>query len=447
MNFRSGLLLVLLGLPAVLLLAFGPRGRVAAPPDRTVIRYWEKWSGAEAQAMMPIVERFNETVGTEHGIWVEYCSVSNVDQRMLISTAGGDPPDLAGLYDHAVPQFADQGALLPLDDLVSAHGIDVDAFQPIWRDICRYEDTLYALPSTPYTIALYYNRRLLREARLNPDRPPRTLAELNEYAIRLTKRDASGRITQLGFTTSPAMLGWWHWVWPFFFDARPWDGAHYALDSPQMHAAVEWITTRRAALGNNKVLDFERAAGAIEGTQNAFLAQRLAMLFQGPWVSNWVQKYAPDLDYGVAPFPSLTPEGRNAFASTDVFVIPRSSPHPQEAMIFLAYVMRQEVLEELCRLQCKVSPFRAPGPDFLAAHPNPHIRVFDELAGYEGAFGYPKMPTWTAARDETLSLLQTVLIGKEDINAALRRGQQRVDAAVRDYQRMAALRRAQREGR
>ena len=119
MNIRSTLLLTLLGLPAILLLAFGPRGRIATPPNRTVIRYWEKWSGAEAQAMIPIVDRFNETVGAEHGIWVEYCSVSNVDQRLLISTAGGDPPDVAGLYDHAVPQFADQGALLPLDDLAA----------------------------------------------------------------------------------------------------------------------------------------------------------------------------------------------------------------------------------------------------------------------------------------------------------------------------------------
>lgn len=445
MNVRSVLLLVLLGLPALLLLAFGPRGRVAAPPDRTIIRYWEKWSGVEAQAMMQLVERFNETVGAERGIWVEYCAVSNVDQRMLISTAGGDPPDVAGLFDYIVPQFADQGALLPLDDLAAEYGIDLGAFHPIWLDICRYNDTLYALPSTPYTIALYYNRRRFREAGLNPDRPPQTLAELNDYALRLTRRDTSGRIVQLGFTTSPAMLGWWHWVWPCFFDARLWDGRQFHLDTPEVRAALDWITARRTALGNKEVLDFERAAGAIEGTQNAFLAQRLAMVFQGPWVSNWVRKYAPDLDYGVAPFPSVTPEGRHAFASTDVFVIPRSSPHPRQAMIFLAYVLRQDVLEELCRKHCKVSPFRRPGPDFFATHPNPYIRVFDELAGYEDAFGYPPMPTWLAARDETLSLLQTVLIGEDDVGAALRRAQQRMDAVVRDYQKMAAKRRALRE--
>jgi hypothetical protein len=45
MNVRSAILLIVLGIPAVALLAFGPRGQVNVPPGRTVIRYWEKWTG------------------------------------------------------------------------------------------------------------------------------------------------------------------------------------------------------------------------------------------------------------------------------------------------------------------------------------------------------------------------------------------------------------------
>ncbi len=442
MNLRAALLLTLLGLPAVLLLAFGPRGAHDVPADRVVLRYWEKWTGVESVPMERIVERFNRTVGADEGIWVEYIAVSNVEKRTLIATAGGDPPDIAGLFDKIIPQFADQGALLPLDQLAVEHEIDLAGLRPIWLEICRYDGRLYALPSTPYTIGLYYNRRLFREAGLDPDQPPRTIAAFDECVRRLTRRDDGGAITQLGFTTSPGMLGWWHWVWPMFFDAQLWDGQRYRLDTPRARAAYDWIAARRDELGRPQLLRFEATAGAIEGMQNPFLAERLAMVFQGPWMSNWIASYAPELDYGVAPFPSVTAERRNVFASSDVFVIPRGARHPREALRFLRYLMRQDVLEELCRLQCKVSPFREPRPDFFAGHPNPDIAVFEQMADSPHAFGYPAMPMFAEVNTELLHLLENVIRGTLPPGQAVTASQQHVDAIVQRYQDMARRREA-----
>lgn len=442
MQVRSWIVAVVLGAPALGLLVFGPRGRTEVPPGRTVVRYWEKWAGVEGDAIKQLVDRFNETEGAARGIWIDYNAISNIEQKLLIATAGGDPPDVAGLVDPRVPQYADQSALLPLDELVREHGIDVSLFKPIWLELCHYDGRLYALPSTPFTIALCYNRALFREAGLDPNRPPATLDELNAFAIQLTKKDASGRIRQLGFTVSNAMLGWWPWVWPCFFDARLWDGQRYHLDSPPGRAAAEWIRSLRDALGRQAVLDFEAAAGAIESAQNPFLSGELAMVFQGPWMSNWIRRYAPDLDYAVAAFPSVTTERTNVFASLDVLVIPRGARHPHEAAVFLAWLSRQENLEELCRLHGKVSPFREPSPAFFEGHPNPFVRVFDDLAMSPGTFGFPRMPTWAQVESESIVLLQSLLRGDRTPEAALSASQLRIDAIVRDYERMAAQRRA-----
>ncbi len=441
MNLRGVVLLVLLGLPAAGLLVFGPRGAVNVPPGRTVIRYWEKWTGIEARAMQRLVDRFNQTVGAEQNIWVEYNAVSGIEQRMLIATAGGDPPDLAGLFDYLVPQFADQGALMPLDALTREAGIDLEAFKPIFLEIGRYDGRLYGLPGTPYTIALYYNRRLMREAGLDPDRPPQTIAELTGDARRLTRRDERGKIVQMGFTTSPAMLGWWHWIWPAFFDATLWDGRRYRVDTPAARAAYHWIADRRRELGVKACLDFEATAGAIEGAQNPFLSERLAMVFQGPWMSNWIRRYAPDLDYGVAPFPSVTAARRNNFVSSDVFVIPTGSPHPRAAMTFLRFVLRQDNMEALCSAHCKTSPFRTPLPSFYRDHPNPFIRVFDEMARSGRPFSYPQTPTFTQVSAETLYLLENILRGVEEPDRAIAAAQRKIDSIVAEYDRMAARRR------
>ena len=439
MSIRTVIIFVFLILPAMALLVFGPRGKYNVPPGRTVIRYWEKWSGVERETMESLVDEFNSTVGKEKNIWVEYCSIGNIDQRTLIATAGGDPPDVAGLYDWIVPQFASQGALLELDELVKDYGIEKDSFKPVWWEIGEYEGHLYALPSAPYTIALLYNKKLFREAGLDPEKPPQTTAEFSECYKKLTKWDDEGRIVQLGFTPSSAMLGWWHWIWPFFFDARPWDGHDFHLDTPEALAAYNWIVDDRLAISRNggrDILDFEGGEGEVEGPSNPFLAGKVAMMFQGPWMCMWAEKYMPDLEYGVARFPSVSLEQENVFASTDVFAIPASSKHPDEAMMFLSWLMRQENMERLCQGHGKVSPFRVPGEDFYANHPNQHIRFFDELAAGDHVFGHPKMPTFSHASSEMRTLLENILTGSLTPEEAVRRTQERAEKAVKENQKM-----------
>ena len=128
MSVRSLILVLLLGLPAAGLLAFGPRGRHDIPPGRTIVRYWEKWTGVEGQAMQRIVDRFNQTEGVRHGIWVDYNALGDVDKRMLIAAAGGDPPDLTGLPDRFVAPYADQGAMQPHGGVTAEVAWDLATF-------------------------------------------------------------------------------------------------------------------------------------------------------------------------------------------------------------------------------------------------------------------------------------------------------------------------------
>ncbi len=448
MSLRNLISALVLGLPVLLLLVFGPRGRTEIPAGRTVVVYWEKWTLAEGVAIQRIVNRFNETVGAERGIWVDYTALGDVDKRMLIATAGGDPPDVAGISDRFFPQYAAQSALTPLDALVREFDIDLSGFKPIWLDICRYDDTLFALPSTPFTVALYYNRAHFRAAGLDPDRPPRTTAELNDFAERLTRFDRGDpgdpqddRIVQLGFTASPSMLGWWHWAWPNFFDGRLWDGRRFALDTDAGRAAYAWMWDYRERVGNRLVLQFEGQQPIIESAQNPFLAGELSMVLQGPWLSAWAARYAPDLDYAVAPFPSVSTQRQHVLASTDFFVIPRNARRPREAMVFLKYMVSQPVLEELNRAHGKVSPFRRPQPAFYEGHVNPFVRVFDEMATSPYAFGSPPMPNWTEAWTETLYMTESIQRGVARPTAALTAAQEKIDVLVAQQERMAARRR------
>jgi len=96
------------------MLVFGPRPRSSGLGARVHIQYWDKWTGLEADQAKQIVDAFNSTVGKEKGIWVDFVSMSQIDRKTLISTAAGVPPDVAGLWDTQVLQFASMGALEPM---------------------------------------------------------------------------------------------------------------------------------------------------------------------------------------------------------------------------------------------------------------------------------------------------------------------------------------------
>ena len=56
--------------------------------------------------MRVIVNDFNNTVGAQKGIFVRYVSSSTINQKTLVATAAGVPPDVAGLFDVNLVQFA-----------------------------------------------------------------------------------------------------------------------------------------------------------------------------------------------------------------------------------------------------------------------------------------------------------------------------------------------------
>src|SRR5512133_1630675 len=149
MNYIRPAISTLALLAVAYVLIFGPRADVPRVRDRVGVQYWEKWTANEASQMQKIVDWFNDTVGKEKGIYVQYLSMSNINQKTLVSTAGGTPPDIAGLWNHQVSQYAALDALEPLDELARSHGITPSYYKPVFWNGCLYRGTLYALISTP----------------------------------------------------------------------------------------------------------------------------------------------------------------------------------------------------------------------------------------------------------------------------------------------------------
>lgn len=397
--------------------------------DRETVHltYWEKWNNFEGEAMQACVDAFNGhsrkalasgdaaerkrylSPGGQR-IFVHLLSTTQVNRKAKMAVSGGVPPDVAGLWSRDVPVFAQYDAAMPLDDWIKRDGPAQEEFQPCYWDMCVYEGHVWSLPTTPSTIAMYWNKDLFKQAGLDPERPPQTLAELDECNRRLTVRDESGRIAQMGF--HPGEPGWWNYGWGNWFGgphATP-DGRKLLLDSKEWIAAYTWLNKLAETYGRSEMRTFKSGLGSFDSPQNAFISGKVAIVLQGVWMANYIRVYRPAMQWGVAPFPGPGGDARNpvCLAQADVLVIPRGCPHPEEAWKFVRYVNSRgdpkdpnaplEGMEILCLGQGKHTPFRGMTKAFERGHPHEDLSWFIKLGESKNVYIEPMMPMWEEIR-------------------------------------------------
>lgn len=401
------------------------------------ITYWEKWTGFEFEAVKAVVDDFN---ASQDEIFVDLLSVSGIHNKTLMATAAGVPPDVAGLFGPNVAQYFHDRAVIPLDEMCAEAGITREDYIPIYWDICTYNGKLYALPLTPASTALHYNTRLFSEAGITG--PPETIEEMDADVEKLTKTK-DGKIVQAGFVHQEP--GWWNWGWGFVFGGELWDGeSQITCDSPENVRAFTWVQSYVKKYGKSRLQNLRSGFGAFNSPQNAFMSEQVAMVLQGGWMGNFIDKNNPDLPWAAAPFPYPADrpdlKGRT-FADLDILVIPRGAKHPKEAFTFIKYMQSQPAMEKLCLLQTKHSPLAKTSPEFYAKHPNPYIKLFTEMPKSDSVVSPPKIAIWPEYSSELRNAFDEIVLNGADPKAALSKVRERMQPALDSYLREEALRR------
>ncbi|MGH2512459.1 MAG: extracellular solute-binding protein [Candidatus Limnocylindrales bacterium] len=178
-------------------------GTSAAPPPATavattnlILRYC--WSGeGEVKAMEQIIQTWNKA---NPSIQVRGISGSIKTEQIAAAVAGGAPPDMVIMCNNdAVPGFAHDGVILPMNDLISQVGANTDDIIPASLAWVTYQGKLFGLPFLQDTYGFYWNTDEFAAAGLDPTKPPTTLDELWSDAAKLTKYNPDGSLAQAGF--------------------------------------------------------------------------------------------------------------------------------------------------------------------------------------------------------------------------------------------------------
>ena len=169
------------------------------------IEYWNSAEGAMATSTEYLVNQFNETVGKEKGIYVNSVfQGGDVVEKLKTLVQANDYknfPDVGQIYAAGLSTVLKMESLVPLDTIYSSGEYEITLKkEDIYENFLRsytYEGQTISLPLNASTMLMYYNKDAAREAGLDPDAPPATIAELAEWTDKLTVRDG-GSVSRYG---------------------------------------------------------------------------------------------------------------------------------------------------------------------------------------------------------------------------------------------------------
>jgi len=293
------------------------------------------WARSDESAFIStVVKAFNQSHSSIH-IKLTIIPVNNFVQKFGIAVAGRSGPDLASIDVAYMPLFAESGVLSDLT--TRAHQLSYfDQFDRSHINNSTYRGRLYGLPFSGDASVLFYNTQLFRAAGLNPNQPPKTWAQIEVDARRVT---ASGN-GRTGFYFSGDCGGCTAFTFlPYIWasggnilsgtpaDQRP------TLEQPRVAAALRFYRT----LWVHHLVPAASQSDSGTTQFTPFESGKVAMFATGGFGVQTLQQDAPHLQMAATPLPGEQ-GGSASFAGGDAIAIAKSSHHQQAAWQFVAWV-------------------------------------------------------------------------------------------------------------
>jgi len=276
---------------------------LAAPASAQVkVEWWHAMGGALGEKVEEIAAGFNASQ-SEYEVTPVY--KGNYTETMTAAIAAfraQQQPHIVQVFEvGTATMMAAEGAIYPVYKLMGDTGENFDQSAYLSAVTGYYTDTdgnMLSMPFNSSTPVVYYNKAAFQAAGLDPEMPPKTWPEVEEYAKKL---QAAG--TACGFTT-----GWQSWVqlenfsaWhnvPFATKANGFAGMdtelafNSALHAKHIGQLADWQ--------KSKVFDY---GGRRSDSAPKFYSAECAMYMNSSAAYAGVKANVKDFEFGVGKLP------------------------------------------------------------------------------------------------------------------------------------------------
>ncbi len=327
--------------PAAPTPATGPGAKV-----QLVYRDWNtEWFPPMAQRMLEQFQASHPNIRVYYNLDPDS---EQFDEKSLADLQSGTAADVFQGCCSFFPVWAQKGYLLDLRPYVQADldRATIDDWDPVqYKALFSRDGRQFGLPKYHGALALYYNKDIFDRYRVDY---PTGAWNHNDYLSamkRLTldtdgdrRTDLWGSMLDIGWERLQVHVNGWggHFV-------DPNDPTRSQMSDPPALAALEWIHER---MWTDKVMATPLDT-QVQGTRDAFVSQKLAMVEDGSWALKDILSTAK-FRIGVAPFPA-GPVRRATLATTDGFGIYAGTKNPDAAWELLKFLISKEYGRAMAR--------------------------------------------------------------------------------------------------
>ncbi|WP_411842535.1 ABC transporter substrate-binding protein [Salinicoccus sp. HZC-1] len=305
--------------------------------EKVVLDFWTYWGSEQRRPVIEkIIEDFNNSQD-EIEVQHTYVPWGDIWTKNLAAIAAGDPPDVIVNDINTVKLRAQQGQIEPITEFVDEE--TKNSFYDQMMEAATYEDEIYALPFNTDTQILFYNKDQFEEVGLDPESPPSTWAELEEYSEKLDVEN-NGSFDRIGFYP---LIGAGSDVWMINAQGHNYisEDGEVSINNQTVQDTFEWILEQKEKYGEKKITSvnsqFENAQ------QDPFMAGDISMMVQNANYYVELRDFAQDMNFGVAPLPEKEEgSGHTSWGGGFVAEVPKGAKNPEASFEFIKYLTNHE---------------------------------------------------------------------------------------------------------
>jgi multiple sugar transport system substrate-binding protein len=281
-----------------------------------------------------LVKKFNQT---HPDIQVESIFIGQPQlPKILTAVVGNVPPDILAYDAQNTGQFAELGAIQPLDDWLEKLPLKSEVIPNLFEEL-RLNNHIWSIPLYTANLGIFYRPKLFQAAGITET--PKTWEELRQVAKKLTiDRNGDKRPEQYGMLLPLGKQEWAVFSWfPFLLSAG---GNIVDNNKPNLtnQAAINALQFWQDLIKDGSATLSPPERGYEE---DAFTSGRVAMQITGPWT--YIMK--SNVDYDVFPMPANIKQA--SVSATGVMYLMKTTPaREQAARKFLEYVLSEKFQTE-----------------------------------------------------------------------------------------------------
>jgi len=392
-----------------------------SPAEEVItLSFWHTYSENSPEndtlvnTLIPIFEEEHPNIKVETLIvpWEDFRS------KLYTSIAGGVAPDLARIDIIWVPEFAEMGALVALDE-------NIEDFQTIADQVFSgplstnaWNGHYYGLPLDTNTKAWFYNKAMYEAADILP---PTSFDEMLEQceAIKAVYPDSYYFATDgtFAWVTLP-------WIWSFggsITDDAITTATGY-LNGPGTVAAYESLLQ----LYNNGCIAPVILGSGID-VFTGYAQDNYASLDNGPWTFSIIESQFPDKEVSVSAFPAGPGGSINVVGGEDVVLFEKSK-NKEAALEFMRFLLSEEYQLKMAEVGQIPVLKDAVNSDYMQNHP--YYTVFlEQLTTSKSRTSHPK---WEQMDQIITDAGQLILRGEKSVQEALDEAAAEIDILLQE---------------